>query len=165
MLKCLHCCYVYLWSNINLVDVTLNVYQKCYQSCDAWVFRKWAWSGSREQFLHCGLRKFWHSKSSVYSWYPQHICGGFVHYTYKTVEVTRTRHSWVNMLNMHSPLQLSNFITLISSGLVVQVVSALLHSNWQDFNWHDSCRGPLALISINTNFLQPRPEIRYELSV
>jgi len=32
-----------------------------------WVLPKWAWSGSREQFLHCGLRKFRHSKSSVYS--------------------------------------------------------------------------------------------------
>ena len=32
---------------------------------------KWAWSGSREQFLHCGLRKFRHSKSSVYRWYTQ----------------------------------------------------------------------------------------------
>ena len=32
---------------------------------------KWAWSGSREQFLHCGLRKFCHSKSSVYRWYTQ----------------------------------------------------------------------------------------------
>ena len=27
--------------------------------------------GSREQFLHCGLRKFRHSKSSVYRWYTQ----------------------------------------------------------------------------------------------
>ena len=32
---------------------------------------KWAWSGSREQFVHCGLRKFCHSKSSVYRWYTQ----------------------------------------------------------------------------------------------
>ena len=32
---------------------------------------KWAWSGSREQFLHCGLRKFRHSKSSVDGWYTQ----------------------------------------------------------------------------------------------
>jgi len=30
--------------------------------CDEWVLPKWAWSGSREQFLHCGLRKFRHSK-------------------------------------------------------------------------------------------------------
>jgi len=35
------------------------------------VLPKWAWSGSREQFLHCGLRKFRHSKSSVYGWYTQ----------------------------------------------------------------------------------------------
>ena len=35
-------------------------------SCDEWV-----WSGSCEQFLHCGLRKFRHSKSSVYRWYTQ----------------------------------------------------------------------------------------------
>jgi len=28
------------------------------------------------------------------------------------------------------------------SGLVVQVVSALLRGNWQDFNWHDASRGP-----------------------
>ena len=32
---------------------------------------KWAWSGSREQFLHCVLRKFRHSKSSVDRWYTQ----------------------------------------------------------------------------------------------
>jgi len=31
----------------------------------------WTWLGSREQFLHCGLRKFRHSKSSVYRWYTQ----------------------------------------------------------------------------------------------
>ena len=35
------------------------------------VFSKWAWSGSREQFLHCRLRKFRHGKSSVYRWYTQ----------------------------------------------------------------------------------------------
>jgi len=35
------------------------------------VLPKWAWSGSREQFLHCGLRKFRHSKSSVARWYTQ----------------------------------------------------------------------------------------------
>ena len=28
--------------------------------------QKGAWSGSREQFLQCALRKFRHSKSSVY---------------------------------------------------------------------------------------------------
>jgi len=29
---------------------------------------KCRWGGSHEQFLHCGLRKFRHSKSSVYRW-------------------------------------------------------------------------------------------------
>jgi len=43
---------------------------------------KGAWSGSREQFLHCGLRKFRHSKSSVYKFYPQLIRGQFLHDTY-----------------------------------------------------------------------------------
>jgi len=35
------------------------------------VLPKWAWSGSCEQFLHCGLTQFRHSKSSVYRWYTQ----------------------------------------------------------------------------------------------
>ena len=38
---------------------------------EIWVLPKWAWSGSHEQFLHCGLRKFRHSKSSVDRWYTQ----------------------------------------------------------------------------------------------
>ena len=33
-----------------------------------------------------------------------------------------------------APLYPSNFMTSICSGLVVQVVSALLRGNWQDFN-------------------------------
>ena len=43
---------------------------------------KWAWSGSRQQFLHCGLRKFCHSKSSVYRWYTQLNCCRFVYDTW-----------------------------------------------------------------------------------
>jgi len=31
------------------------------------------------------------------------------------------------------------------TGLVVQVVSALLCDNWQDFNWHDASRGLSAI--------------------
>ena len=53
---------------------------------------KGAWSGSREQFLHCGLRKFRYSKSSVYRWYPQHVRGRFVNDTYKTMKATRMRY-------------------------------------------------------------------------
>ena len=46
------------------------------------------------------------------------------------------------------PLQPSNFITSICSGLVVQVLSALLLGNWQDFNWHDASRGPSAIAEL-----------------
>ena len=43
---------------------------------------KGAWSGSREQFLHCWLRKFRHSKSSVYRWYTQFDRRRFVYDTW-----------------------------------------------------------------------------------
>ena len=62
-----------------------------------WVFPKWALSGLREQFLHRKLRKFRHSKSSVYRWYPQVIDDRFVYDTYRTMEATRSRHGWVHM--------------------------------------------------------------------
>jgi len=77
-----------------------------------WVFPKWAWSESHEQFLHCGLRKFRHSKWSVYRWYPQLACGRFVYDTYRTMEATRSRHGWMHMFITHSrtvTLQLHNF--------------------------------------------------------
>ena len=43
------------------------------------------------------------------------------------------------LLHIGPPLP-SNFITWICSGLVVQVVSALLRGNWQDFNWQRIAR-------------------------
>jgi len=51
---------------------------------------------------------------------------------------------------LHCPtvtLQLHNFdlFRTCRTGLVVQVVSALLCDNWQDFNWHDASRGPSAI--------------------
>ena len=73
---------------------------------------KRAWSGSREQFLHCGLRKFRHSKSSVYRWYIQLDRRRFVYDTYKTMKATRMRRGWVHMFITHRPtliLQLHNF--------------------------------------------------------
>ena len=76
------------------------------------MFPKWAWSGSREQFLHCGLRKFRESKSSVYRWYTQLYRRRFVYDTYKTMKATRTRHGWVHMFITRQPtltLQLHNF--------------------------------------------------------
>ena len=39
-------------------------------------------------------------------------------------------------------------MTSICSGLVVQVVSALLRGNWQDFNWHDASCGPSAIAEL-----------------
>jgi len=50
---------------------------------------KWAWSGSREQFLHFGLRKFRHSKSSVYRCYKRQrsACG---------LHLRRSSASWLN---------------------------------------------------------------------
>jgi len=81
-------------------------------SCDEWVFPTWAWSGSREQFLHCGLRKFRHSKSSVYRWYPQLDRRRFVYDSYRTMKATRLRHGWVHMFITHQTtvtLQLHNF--------------------------------------------------------
>ena len=76
------------------------------------MFPRWAWSGSREQFLHCGLRKFRHSKSLVYRWYPQLDSSRFVYDTYRTLEAIRSRHCWVHMFITHRPavtLQLHNF--------------------------------------------------------
>jgi len=37
---------------------------------------------------------------------------------------------------------------ILGSGLVVQVVSALLRCNWQDFNWHDASRGRSAIAEL-----------------
>ena len=76
------------------------------------MFLKWAWSGLREQFLHCGLRKFRHSKSSVYKWYTQLDRRRFVYDTYTTMKATRMRHGWVHMFITHRPtltLQLHKF--------------------------------------------------------
>jgi len=58
------------------------------------------------------LRKFRHSKSSVYRLYTQLDRLRFVYDTYKTMKATRTRHSWVHMFISHRPiltLQLHNF--------------------------------------------------------
>jgi len=63
-------------------------------------------------FLHCGLRKFRHSKSSVYRWYPRLARSRFVYDTYRTTEGTGLRHGWVHMFITHCPtvtLQLHNF--------------------------------------------------------
>ena len=78
------------------------------------MFPKWAWSGSREQFLHCGLRKFRHSKSSVYRWYAQLDRRRFVYDTYirQESDSNASRLSALHMFITHRPtltLQLHNF--------------------------------------------------------
>jgi len=96
----------------------------CLSVCHKWL---------REQFLHCGLRKFRHSKSSVYRWYTQLARRRFVYDTYKTMKATRTRHGWVHIFITHRPtltLQLHNFDLFRTCR---KVVSALLRGHWQDF--------------------------------
>ena len=82
----------------------------------------------------------------VYRWYTQLNSRQFVYDTYKTMKATRSHHGWVHMFITHClqlNLQLHNFDLFRTC--LVQVVSALLHGNWQDFNWHDASRGPLAI--------------------
>jgi len=70
------------------------------------------WSALREQFLHCGLGKFRHSKSSVCRWYPQLDPWSVWLYTYRTMKATRSRHGCVHTFITHCPtvtLQLHNF--------------------------------------------------------
>jgi len=98
----------------------------------------------REQFLHCGLREFRHSKSSVGRWYTQLDRRRFVYDTYKTMKVTQMRHGWVHMFATHRStltLQLHKFD-------LFRTCTALLRGNWQDFNWRDALRGPSAIAEL-----------------
>jgi len=67
---------------------------------------------------------------------------------------TRTRHGSVHMSITHRPTLTLQLHTSICSVLVVQVVSALLHGNWQDFNRQGSSRGPSAIAELLVNFYQ-----------
>jgi len=70
------------------------------------------------------LWHIWHNASdSVASWLSAHV--------YYTLLPTKL-----------------HFMPSIWSGLVIQVVSALLRGNWQDFNWHDASRGPSAIAKL-----------------
>ena len=66
----------------------------------------------------------------------------------RVMKATRTRHGWVHMFTTHRPtltLQLHNF------DLFRTCRTALLHGNWQDFNWHDASRGPSAIAELLVN--------------
>jgi len=77
----------------------------------------------------------------------------FVYDTYKTTEATRSRHGWEHMFIAHRPTVILQLHTSIRSGLVVEVVSALLRGNWHYFNWHDESRGPSAIAELFVSFL------------
>ena len=65
--------------------------------------------------------------------------------TPETMEATLTRHGWVHMFTTHwltLTLQLHNF------DLFRTCRTALLHGNWQDFNWHDASCGPSAIAEL-----------------
>ena len=109
---------------------------------------KWAWSGSREQFLHCGLRKFRHSKSSVYRWYIQLDRRRFVYDTWDNgrrlgrimVECTL---SITHCLRLNLQLHTINLVRTCR-------ISSFCTVAWQlaSFNWHDASRGPLAIAEL-----------------
>ena len=68
--------------------------------------------GHVNNFYIVDLKKFRHSKSSVYRWYPQLVRGRFFNNIHRTMEATRSRHGWVHMFITHCPtvtLQLHNF--------------------------------------------------------
>jgi len=86
-------------------------------------------------------------------WYTQLDRRRFVYDTYKTMKATRTRHGRVHMFTTHRPalnLQLHNF------DLFRTCRTALLRSNWQNFNWHDASRGPSAIYKLLVFKLQRR---------
>jgi len=110
------------------------------------VFPKWAWSGSREQFLHYGLCENFTTASRRYTGDIHNSARSrFAYDTYKTMKATRTRHGWVHMFTTHRPtltLQLHNL------DLFRTCRTALLRGNCQDFNWHDASRGPSAIAAL-----------------
>ena len=98
---------------------------------------------TRANFYIVDLENF-ATASRRYRWYTQLDRSRFVYDTHNTMEATRSRHGWVHMFITHRPtltLQLHNFDLF----KIVQVFSALLLGNWQDFNWHDASRCPSAI--------------------
>ena len=64
------------------------------------------------------------------------------------MKATGMHHGWVHMFITHRPtltLQLHNFDLFRTCRTRV---SALLHGNWQDFNWYDASHGPSAIAEL-----------------
>ena len=108
---------------------------------------KWAWSGSREQFLHCGLRKFRHSKSSVYRWYIQFDRRRYVYDTWDNgsrlgrvmVECTlfMTHCLWLNLqlhaISLVRTCRISSFCTVawqLARLLLTSRIARSLGDSW-----------------------------------
>jgi len=113
------------------------------------------------KFLNSGLRKFRHGISIVETCYQLSSrkvdAQSVINWTvvrqlsrkylrrsttivYRTDRQACLQHDFVARVNYRQ--------LILGSGLVVQVVSALLHGNWQNFNWHDASRGPSAIAEL-----------------
>jgi len=71
-------------------------------------------------------------------------------YFYNKVTVSKN-NKWLQNFDerLHHPALVPPVAELIlGSGLVVQVVSASLHGNWQDFNGHSTSHGPSAIAEL-----------------
>jgi len=122
--------------------------------CDEWVLPKWAWSGSREQFLYCGLRKFRPSKSSVYRWYAQFDRRRFVYDTWDNrswlgrvmVECTLFMTHCLRLnLQLHTidlvrTCRISSFCTVawqLARLLLTRRIARSLGDSWASCTWFD----------------------------
>ena len=121
-------------------------------SCGEWVFPKWAWSGSMNNFYIVDLENV----ATASRRYTGDIHNSPVVGLFMTPIGQWKRLDRITCLLHIGPLYPSNFITLISSGLVVKVLSALLRGNWQDFNWHDTSRGSSAIAELLVSSTVPK---------
>jgi len=108
------------WTSLNLMVHWLTIASPTLPT------KNFPWKG-RGQW--CGLRKFRHSKSSVYRWYPQVVRGRFVYDTSETMKATRSRHGRVHMYITHC---LQQNLQLHTIDLVRTCrISSLCTDEWQ----------------------------------
>ena len=93
------------------------------------------WSGSREQFLDCGLRKFRHSKSSVDRWYTQlNVVGLFMTHLRQWKRLGRVMVEWtlsithclrlnlqLHTIDLVRTCRISSFCTVACSGVLLKM--------------------------------------------
>ena len=103
----------------------------------------------REQFLHCGLRKFRHRKSSIYRWYTQLDCCRFVY-------DTRDNESWLGRIMVECTLSITHCLRLNLQLYTIDLVRTCRISSfctvaWQLARfqyWHDASRGPSVIVEL-----------------